>query len=116
MVLLHGNTATRFTYVFHGRQFIFAHVLGVCFGNTAEAAIFRLAAWVTQMPRLIRNRTTIFTGISHINSSFSMSAKKMRFFICLILSLQIFQKPCLMINYEKRIVNQRPAIRLKRPK
>jgi len=80
MVLLHGHTATRFTYIFHGGQFIFAHVLGICFGSAAEAAIFRLAARVTQMPRRIRHRTTIFTGIRHNNTSFSMSANKMGFF------------------------------------
>jgi hypothetical protein len=67
MFVFHGHTATPITCIFHGGQFILAHMRVFCLVRSAKTTIFRLATGVTQMPGRIRNRTTIFTGISHNN-------------------------------------------------
>ena len=60
MILFHGHTATPITCIFHGGQFILAHMRVFCFVRSAKTTIFRLATGITQMPGRIRNRTTNF--------------------------------------------------------
>jgi len=54
--------------IFHCCQFILAYVGVVDAGGAAEAALFRIAAGVAQMPRFVGYRAAIFTSIDHGDS------------------------------------------------
>jgi hypothetical protein len=70
MSFFHGHPATATAHKFHGGQFVFADMGLIHTRGTTEAAIFCIAAWITQMPRLIGNRPAAFTCIGHMDSPF----------------------------------------------
>jgi hypothetical protein len=70
MALLHGNPSASLTDIFHGSQFILAHMLGICLGHTTETAFSLIPTRVTKMTRFISQCTTILTSICHDNPPF----------------------------------------------
>lgn len=68
---LHGDPATTRAGIFHGRQFIPAHVFGIRFGGAAKTALGRISTGIAQMSRFTCNRSAIFTRVCHIFSPFN---------------------------------------------
>ena len=70
MFFLHGDPSAPLAHIFHGTEFLFAHVFGVGGRRSTEGALALIAARVAQMTRIVRYRTTILAGVSHRLSPF----------------------------------------------
>jgi hypothetical protein len=65
MTFFHGHTPASGADVFHGSQFVFAHVGGIDGGRSAEAALGFVTAWTAQMSGLFSHGAASLTGIGH---------------------------------------------------
>ena len=66
VIRLHGDpTATR-AGIFHGCQFVPAHMFCIRLGRAAKTALGRISTRIAQMSRFTCNRSAILTGVSHI--------------------------------------------------
>ena len=65
MFVFHGHTATPATYIFHGGQFILAHMGGILIRGAAEAALSRITAGVAQMAGFTGHGNAVGTCIRH---------------------------------------------------
>ncbi len=86
MTLFHSHSPATGTDIFHGRQFILAHMGGINLGGAAETALACIPTRVAQMPRLLRYRATILTSICHETTPFlrkaiPIQAKRMDFIL-----------------------------------
>jgi hypothetical protein len=74
MTLLHSHSSATGTDIFHGCQFILAHMGGINLRSATKTALARIPAGVAQMSRLLRYRTTILTSICHDSTPFHRKA------------------------------------------
>jgi hypothetical protein len=86
MTLFHSHSPATGTDIFHGRQFILAHMGGIDLGGATETALACIPTGVAQMPRLLRYSATILASICHASSPFprkaiSIKAKRSDFII-----------------------------------
>ena len=72
MALFHGHAAAALTDIFHGAQFIFAHMPGCHTGSSTKTAIGRISAGIAQMSRFVCYCTTILTSMCHCSPPCSM--------------------------------------------
>jgi len=63
MAFFHGYSATSLTYIFHGRQFITAHVSGIDVKNPAKTTVGLVSAGIAQMSRFVCDRSAIIASI-----------------------------------------------------
>jgi len=68
MTFFHGHTPASGADVFHGCQFIFAHVNRIDGGCSAKAALGFVAAGTAQMAGLFSHGAARLTGIGHFDS------------------------------------------------
>jgi hypothetical protein len=62
---LHSHSAASPTTIFHGCQFVLAHVYGIDLSFTAKTAFGLVSTGVTQVSGRIGHRAAILTSISH---------------------------------------------------
>jgi hypothetical protein len=66
VIFLHGHTTASVTNIFHGRQLVFADMLGVRMRCPAEAALGFVVTGVAKMAGCIGYCAAIFTCICHL--------------------------------------------------
>jgi hypothetical protein len=74
MTLFHCHSPATGTDIFHGRQFILAHMGVINLGGATETALACIPTGVAQMPRLLRYRATILTSVCHKCTPFPRKA------------------------------------------
>jgi hypothetical protein len=70
MPRFHGHTSTTFTDIFHGGQFVFAHMSGIHGRGSAKAALLLVSTRIAEMTGFFRYGAASFTCISHDGSPF----------------------------------------------
>jgi hypothetical protein len=69
MARFHGYPPALPTNIFHGSEFVFAHVFGIHGGSTAEAALGLVAAGIAQVAGFIGDGAAVLAGIGHKKTS-----------------------------------------------
>ena len=59
----HGYSATSITYIFHGCQFITAHMSGIDAKNPAKITVGLVSAGIAQMSRFVCDCSAIIASI-----------------------------------------------------
>jgi hypothetical protein len=70
MTSFHGHTSTAFTNIFHGGQFVFAHMSGIHGRGSAKAALLLVSTRIAELTGFFRYGAASFTCISHDGSPF----------------------------------------------
>ena len=70
MPRFHGHTSTTFTDIFHGGQFVFAHMSGIHRRGSAKAALLLVTTGIAEMTGFVRYGAASFACISHDGSPF----------------------------------------------
>ena len=73
MMFFHGDPAAAVAHELHRRQFILTHMLWFDLGCTAETAVLRISARITQVTGRLRDSTATFTCMGHDCTPFTKS-------------------------------------------
>src|SRR4030042_7175772 len=65
MLFFHGHSPASLAHIFHGFDFLTAHVLGIHLGSATKAAFCFVSTRIAQVPRVISNSAAILARISH---------------------------------------------------
>lgn len=106
MTLLHSHPPATGTDIFHGCQFIFAHVQGIRLGGATETTFGFVSTRVAQVSRVFSYGTTILTSIGHDSTPFSPKALEVRAERCRFITFSNYETGKVKPGTRPKSINQ----------